>query len=964
MRNLVKTRAVIEDESRDYPSPFAFWIISFLYASFAALTFQKLVLPLTPEFHAGNGLLHNDATYFHTIAVQLATQINTEGWKAWTLFPGAAAHVGILAGLYALFGPDPAWFIPINAAAHATGAMLIYMLGFELWKNRAGKLGGLLAGSCYLIFPSALQWYGQIHRDAFVIAGTLMILLAWLRAYDNEVPVRYEARSFVLLSFAGVLLVGLFRPYFPVLVAGGLLISFLLTEVLCVLKEKSVRTYNFSAKVLILITICFIGGILIWQKVDSVALYQRLSIDIAKNTCSTPPEWSWQSNQYLPANIDRIFGRLAELRVSVVHLGSAVGAGSGIDTDIIPSSCVEVITYLPRALWVGLFAPFPSTWAEHVSAPRLVGAIETAVWYLISLGSIITFAKARSYRLFAGTVFTFSLMAVLAFVHPNVGTLYRMRYGLWMYVLLCGALGWAHLVLKVLSSRKSEDLIPKKLLHEDLESGKTTLNGINRVAASGALVLVITFACYIGFLIRDLLLINQLGLGSDLDALVTSIMIPMFFITFLAMPLADAFTVPFLSAQNKGLQNKESLLRHLLGFAILLLGCSMILIILVAPFLTRLVLGDEGVVNHKATILLSRCFAPILLVSAWTVVGNAALNCLNRQNQAALGQWFVPVVTIVALGCVPKGQSVQAAVVGMLLGSSLNVLWVVYQLKSAGISFFPNMPSFRLLAPVLIVYRHLLFAGFLPAILVPMNYSFAAGINAGSVSAWAFTSKIVVLFSGLASVVATSVVLPHLAGLLIRGGQGHIRRDANILLLLSAWAGGLLSVGVFLFAEPLVAALLSKNLYQNQVVELTNIVKVGSLQLPMVIAGALITKLAIVANNSKRMMYAVFLGFIANLLVNIMLVSHFGVMGVAVGAMAGTATSTTALILSAHRSVGLKFKDVAVLLSTWLVWVGVCVGVTSRSAAALTSVLFAVAGMTWAHYFLLKSEKQIKEQPV
>jgi peptidoglycan biosynthesis protein MviN/MurJ (putative lipid II flippase) len=329
-----------------------------------------------------------------------------------------------------------------------------------------------------------------------------------------------------------------------------------------------------------------------------------------------------------------------------------------------------------------------------------------------------------------------------------------------------------------------------------------------------------------------------------------------------------------------------------------------------------------------------------------------------------LGQWFVPVVTIVALGCVPKGQSVQAAVVGMLLGSLLNVLWVVYQLKSAGISFFPNMPSFRLLAPVLIVYRHLLFAGFLPAILVPMNYSFAAGINAGSVSAWAFTSKIVVLFSGLASVVATSVVLPHLAGLLIHGGQGHIRRDTNILLLLSAWAGGLLSVGVFLFAEPLVATLLSKNLYQNQVVELTNIVKVGSLQLPMVIAGALITKLAIVANNSKRMMYAVFLGFIANLLVNIMLVSHFGVMGVAVGAMAGTATSTTALILSAHRSVGLKFKDVAVLLSTWLVWVGVCVGVTSRSAAALTSVLFAVAGMTWAHYFLLKSEKQIKEQPV
>jgi peptidoglycan biosynthesis protein MviN/MurJ (putative lipid II flippase) len=647
-----------------------------------------------------------------------------------------------------------------------------------------------------------------------------------------------------------------------------------------------------------------------------------------------------------------------------VSLGLSVGAGSSIDTDIVPSSSVEVIAYLPRALWVGLLSPFPSMWLERISATRLVGAVETAIWYLIVLGGVITIARAGSLKLFAGVVFTFSILTVIAFIHPNVGTLYRMRYGLWMFVLLLGACGWAYVIQKVVSSSGSERATADTLLVGTMKSRNTPLPGMNRVAASGTAVLVITFVCYLGLLIRDLLLVNQLGFGGNLDALFTALMIPMFFVSFLAMPMADALTVPFVSAQSKVIHYNASLLRHLLGFAILLLGAAMTLVILTAPILTRLMLGGEGAVSNEETTLLIRWFAPILLLSAWTVTGNAALNSLNRQRQAAFGQWFVPVVTIVALGFVSTGQSVQATIAGMLLGTLLNVFWVAYHLKSVGINFLPSLPSFDLLTPVLFVYRRLLLAVFLPAILVPLNYFFAASINAGSVSAWAFASKIVVLFSGLASVGATAVVLPHLARLLVHGGRVYVRQDANLLLVLASWLGGLLSVGAFLFADPLFAAILSTNLSQEQLVELAYIVKVGILQLPMAIAGALVTKIAIVSGSSRVVMHAALFGFITNLLLNLLLVPQLGMMGVAVGALAGTVISTVSLILSAHNPIGLRFKDVLILFSSWLVWAGVCVAMSSRSVAALVSVLFAVAAMTWTQYNLLHSGRQIIQKPV
>ena len=194
-----KTALFTTARTVNFPNPLVIWGIAFIYAVVLGLTLQKLILPLMPSLHAEHGLLQKDAIQFYAVAVQLADRIQHIGWSEWKLFPagGGTGNVALQAALYVLLGPNPAWFIPFAAAAHATGATVIYLLGPLLWPGRAGRLGGLVAATLFVVFPSALLSYGQNYKDAFSTAGTLIVVYVFLRALASS---DVSARSGRLLT--------------------------------------------------------------------------------------------------------------------------------------------------------------------------------------------------------------------------------------------------------------------------------------------------------------------------------------------------------------------------------------------------------------------------------------------------------------------------------------------------------------------------------------------------------------------------------------------------------------------------------------------------------------------------------------------------------------------------------------------------------------------------------------------
>lgn len=425
-----------------YPSYRRFFAYALLFSFCNAILFQVILLPMFSEIHAGLGLLKGDAILFHEAALDISRGIQSNGWSEWELYKsGFTGNVTILSVLYAIGGPHPILFLPIVVSLHALSATLIYRIGYRLTLNNTGRFAGLISGIFFTIFPSSLQWYAQIHKDSFAIAGMLILLEAWIAiAAGNKEKMAWLT---LLLSFCsgvlGSLLIGLVRPFFVFNIALGLVGSFVFVF-LIKLVSKCYSTKAFILEFLFVFIILAIGvGFTNLSIPSSEGIYSNSKITKA---------FDWEPTKSIPEWMDVKIKRAAELRVHFVEFNLNVGAKSNIDSDKLPNTATEVAAYLPRAALVGLFSPFPNTWNELLSPIRVVGIIETCIGYVFFLGFFIVFTRYKNIALLSCFIFSLIMITTLAFIFPNVGTLYRQRYGFWHVFLLIGAVGWTDFLLK------------------------------------------------------------------------------------------------------------------------------------------------------------------------------------------------------------------------------------------------------------------------------------------------------------------------------------------------------------------------------------------------------------------------------------------------------------------------------------------------------------------------------------
>ena len=166
---------------------------------------------------------------------------------------------------------------------------------------------------------------------------------------------------------------------------------------------------------------------------------------------------SWIKSSVIPGAIDVRFSVISELRRNFYTNYS--GAKTNIDANIRLNTVVDFLTYLPRAVQVGMLAPFPEHWMALGSSVestwmRRVTAMEMIVSYLSFL--FVPYLLWRKYRVLNGFLFAqinFFLILLYTYTVPNVGALYRMRYGFYMAIVALGIAGIFFVV---------EKFIPKK----------------------------------------------------------------------------------------------------------------------------------------------------------------------------------------------------------------------------------------------------------------------------------------------------------------------------------------------------------------------------------------------------------------------------------------------------------------------------------------------------------------------
>ena len=126
-------------------------------------------------------------------------------------------------------------------------------------------------------------------------------------------------------------------------------------------------------------------------------------------------------------------------------------SGSTLDGDVEFRDLRGLIHYLPRAIEIGFWAPFPNTWVTAGrrvgNAGRLLSGAETLLIYVCELLALLTVLRAprnlTAWLLLSLTTFG---VIILGLIVPNVGALYRFRYMFWMLLIILGMKGFESIV--------------------------------------------------------------------------------------------------------------------------------------------------------------------------------------------------------------------------------------------------------------------------------------------------------------------------------------------------------------------------------------------------------------------------------------------------------------------------------------------------------------------------------------
>jgi len=451
---------------------FYIWLGFFTYTGLMALIIQFIVLPyIFPSWHAGNGLLKGlDCTWFHEVAVKLAQKIHAQGWSAWELRPLGQAQVGIAGAIYAISVPKLWTTIPLNAALHATAALVLFkilLIFIPRWRI------AILFVLPFLMYPTASTWYSQNHKDGYSIAGAFLFVYGWLlfaRLDTWQRSWRQPCKS-ILLIISGVALCRIVRPYQVDLLQGaGILLALFMTGTYMVwVKKHHLPWHRASLSTLLVWTIVCAMNPWIYPEItvfiDNRVKSRIESMKIDRKLKTSDIELKTSDRELKTSDRELKTGRgevkmktrpliefiknklIGLIEYRAIYFQAYPHAKSNLDPLVRLRGIRDLLFYTPRAAQIAFLSPFPSMWLEQGSSEqttlmRRIAAFEMIIVYISLLGiplAILCFYRRSEFWVIL--IFCSSIMLVYGLLIPNAGTLYRNRYGFIMMLVAIGLMG-------------------------------------------------------------------------------------------------------------------------------------------------------------------------------------------------------------------------------------------------------------------------------------------------------------------------------------------------------------------------------------------------------------------------------------------------------------------------------------------------------------------------------------------
>ncbi len=340
-----------------------------------------------------------------------------------TNLPGWGIHY-LIAAIYLVTGKNILAAQSFCAVVGAATAPMVYFCSGKIFSNRnVAKTAALSVA----FFPSFIIWSSQLLKDGLIIFLLVLVITMVLQLQEK---ISYPAIVVLVLSLFGIISLRFYIFYMvAVAVAGSFVIG---------LSHKKTSIFRRAALLVVIgIGLTYLGVI------------RNASTDFER------------------------YGNLERLQISRKDLARSAESGFGEDVDV--STTEGALSTIPVGFAYLMFAPFPwqiSSLRQAITLPDVL-----LWWAMIPLMiSGIMFAVRHQLRS-AFPILIFSLVLTVAYsiFQGNVGTAYRQRTQIQVFLFMFIAVGW-QVWKEKREDRRTESMIKQKKFDDRLRHGAELLN--------------------------------------------------------------------------------------------------------------------------------------------------------------------------------------------------------------------------------------------------------------------------------------------------------------------------------------------------------------------------------------------------------------------------------------------------------------------------------------------------------
>lgn len=412
----------------------------------------------------------------------------------------------------------------------------------------------------------------------------------------------------------------------------------------------------------------------------------------------------------------------------------------------------------------------------------------------------------------------------------------------------------------------------------------TGLTTNRRILRSTAVIAVLTLIVRAVGLGREVTIAAYFGTNDQVDAYLTAFLLPNFVVNVLAGSLNTAFIPIFVTTRE---QRGAAAANRLFGSVLLCTSLLLLAVTVVLTLLMPMILPALAPAFTPAKLALSvhlfHWLSPVIalqgLITIWSAV-------LNAGEEFALPAILPAVATLVALGFLVAGFNtfgIYSLAIGYVLGFGLQAVALGWLVARRNFALWPRWDGWTPeLRRVLEQYLPMIAGALLLSGTNLVEQFMAASLPAGSVASLGYAARLTGVANGICAMALGTAVLPHFSAMVARANWVAVRHTLRTYRWLIFLAGGMAAVGLFAASGPIVWALFRRGQFTAEDARLVaSLQRCYALQLPFYAGGIFLVRLISSLHANKYLMWGSLISLLLNIALNALLISHLGLVGVA-----------------------------------------------------------------------------------